>query len=108
MGKDSKKEILELETSLNDAFVQAENATKALDVNTSVLKEVKEDKDEAYELLAQQDADLTLKAKAEERLTALYDNAIEALSRERVDQHAFNTAVLKTHWVTCKLHEAMK
>jgi len=67
-----------------------------------------DDKQKAMEVLARQDADLVARAKAEEELCRLYDDAVEALNQERTDTRSFNTAVLKTHWSICKLHDMIK
>jgi len=106
--KNAKLEVGELEASIQTAWAQAESAKELLHHNEGVLETTQTEKETALDIIAKQDEDLTVRVKAEERLAEMYDSAMEALSKERTDTHAFNTAVLKTHWLICKLHEVMR
>jgi len=106
--KNTKVELGELEFKVKAAWEEAEKARGQLQDQVEDLELTVEQKDAALKLIEAQDADLTRKSRSEKRLNKLYDDAMGALGRERVDHHAFNAAVLKTHWMTCKIHEAMK
>ena len=106
--KNTRVELGELEVKVKAAWDEAELARGELQERVDDLESTVEEKEAALKLIQEQDADLTRKAKSEKRLNRLYDDAMVALGKERVDHHAFNAAVLKTHWVTCKIHEAMK
>merc|ERR1712166_780805 len=106
--KDSETKMKQLEESFMDAMKATALNRELLDDKDHDLQRTKEIKDEAVELIGQQEDVIVEQKKAEAKLTELYEHASDALTKEVGHSAVFTTAVLKAHYLTCKMFGIVK
>lgn len=106
--KDSETKMKQLEESFMDAMKATALNRELLDDKDHDLRRTKEIKDEAVELIGQQEQHIVEQKKAEAKLTELYEQASDALTKEVGHSAVFTAAVLKAHYLTCKMFGIVK